>query len=128
MRYLGVDYGLRRIGLSLSEGQIASPFKVISISGLKDGLVKMEQIIKREKIDRVVVGIPESGEASKIVKKFISSLKNRSKQVEVIETEETLSSQEAKQFMVDLGLGQEKRQEEDAYSAALILQRFLNNL
>lgn len=129
MRYLGIDYGLRKVGLALSEGQIASPFKVLEVSGLKDALNKVEKIIKKEGVERVVVGVPESGQAENITKKFVKELKKELKgQIEVIETEETLSSSDAKQFMIELGLGQKKRKEEDAYSAVLILQRFLNNL
>lgn len=127
MRYLGIDYGKRKIGLAVSEGQIASPLKVLEVSSLKDALEKVGRIIEVEKIDRVVIGVPESGEAKSIVKKFIEGMKNNEK-VKIIETEETLSSVEAREFMIELGLGQKMRQEEDAYSAVLILQRFLNSL
>lgn len=129
MRYLGIDYGYKKIGLALSEGQIASPFEVLKISGLKDALEKIKKIVKDEGIDRIVVGVAESGESAKAVKVFVKHLKEDLKgKIEVIETEETLSSKDAKQFMVELGLGQKKRKEEDAYSAVLILQRFLNSL
>lgn len=43
-------------------------------------------------------------------------------------SDETLSSHEAKLKMIELGLKKEKRIEEDAYSAALILQGYLDNL
>ena len=127
MRYLGIDYGLRKVGLAISEGQIASPFKVLEVSSLKDVLVKVMRVIEEQEIDRVVVGVPESGGSAKIVRSFIIALKKVTK-AEVIETEETLSSQDAKQLMIGLGLGQKKRGEEDAYAAALILQTFLNSL
>lgn len=129
MRYLGIDYGLKKAGLSLSEGQIAAPFKVLEISGLKDAVFKVGKVIKDEEIERVVVGVPESGQAEKITSVFVKELKKELLgKIEVIETEETLSSTDAKQFMVELGLGKKKRREEDAYSAVLILQRFLNSL
>lgn len=130
MRYLGVDYGLRKVGLALSEGQIASPLKVLEINGLTDGVNKVFQAIKQEEVDRVVVGVPESGEARSAVKKFIANLKAELKesQVSVIEADETLSSSSAKDLMIDLNLSKEARKKEDAYSASLILQNFLDSI
>jgi len=130
MRYLGVDYGLKKVGLALSEGQIASPFKVIDINSLADGVNKITHIIKSEEIDRVVIGVAESGEARSAVKKFIAKLKSdfKDSQVSLIEADETLTSSAAKDLMIDLGVGEKARQKEDAYSAALILQNFLDSV
>lgn len=124
MRYLGVDYGLKKIGLALSEGQVASIYKVIDVSSLKDALTKVKKIIHDEKIDRVVIGIAE-GESAKIAKKFSKSL---SKEITVIETDETLSSKQAKSMMIELHVGQKRRSKEDAFAAAIILQNFLDSL
>ena len=130
MRYLGVDYGLKKIGLALSEGQIASPLKVLEVGGLADAVSKILQVISKEQIDRVVIGVPESGLAKSAVKKFVSKLKIdlKDKLVSVIEADETLSSSSAKNLMIDLGLSEKARQKEDAYSAAIILQNFLDSL
>ncbi len=130
MRYLGVDYGLKKIGLSISEGQIASPLKVLQISGLNDAVAKIIQVINKEEIDRVIVGVPDSGQARSIVKKFIVKLKIdlKEKVVSVIEADETLSSASAKDLMLDLGLGEKARREEDAYAAVIILQNFLDSI
>lgn len=127
MKYLGVDYGKSKIGLALSEGTMASPLNVIFISSLDDALNKIDSIIKNEKIDKVVVGIPESGEARKIAKVFTQRLKMLYGDIHIIEADETLTSQTAKILMVNLGIGKKKREEEDAYSAALILQNYLDN-
>ena len=130
MRYLGLDYGLRKIGLAISEGQIATPLKVVEVSGLKDAVNKITSVIEKEGIDRVVIGVPESGQVKNAVKKFITELKATLKNelVSVIEADETLSSQNAKDLMIDLDLSQEARKKEDAYSAALILQNFLDSI
>ncbi len=124
MRYLGIDYGLRKIGLSISEGQIASIYKVIEISSLKDALLKVKKIIEDEKIDRVVIGIAGK-ESGKAAKKFSKQLQ---KDITVIETDETLSTQKAKEMMVELGIRQKKRVKEDAFAALIILQNFLDSL
>lgn len=130
MRYLGVDYGLKKVGLAISEGQIASPLKVLEISGLIDAVSKITHVIKQENIDRVVVGVPDSGEAKSAVKKFIQKLKEDFKEetVSIIETDETLSSALAKGLMIDLGSSVKSRKKEDAYAAAIILQNFLDSI
>ncbi len=51
MRYLGVDYGLKKVGLALSEGQVASPFKILDVSGLNDAVSKISHVIKHEEIE-----------------------------------------------------------------------------
>lgn len=124
MRYLGVDYGLKKIGLSISEGQIASIYKVIEVSSLKDALEKIKKIIHDEKIDRVVIGIADR-ESGKAAKKFSKQLQ---KNITVIETDETLSTQKAKKMMIELNIGQKRRKKEDAFAAAIILQNFLDSL
>lgn len=130
MRYLGIDYGLKKIGLALSEGQIASPLKVIEISGLADAVNKILSIIQKEEIGRVIIGVAESGESRSAVKKFIAKLKTDlgEKQVSVIEVDETLSSSSAKDMMIDLGMSEKSRKKEDAYSAVIILQNFLDSV
>lgn len=130
MHYLGIDYGLKKVGLSMSEGQIASPFKVLEISGLKDAVNKISGVIEKESIDRVVIGVPDSGQAKNAVKKFISELKIdlKNKLVSIIEADETLSSKSARDLMISLDLSKEARKKEDAYAAVIILQNFLDSI
>lgn len=130
MRYLGVDYGLKKIGLAISEGQIASPLKIIEVTSLNDAVAKLLQVVKKEEIERVIIGVPDSGQSKNAVKKFIAKLKVDLKDqlVSVIEADETLSSSSAKNLMIDLGVGEKDRRREDAYSAVIILQNFLDSL
>ena len=129
MKYLGIDYGLKKVGLAVSEGQVASPLKVVAISSLKDGVEKVSHEIKKEEVQRVIVGVPE-GSTGKIVRNFVQELKKKyqTEPVQVIETEETLTSKDATNLMITLGTSQKDRQNEDAYSAMLILQQFLDTL
>lgn len=123
MVYLGIDYGLRKIGLAISEGITASPLKIIEVSGLEDALEKIRRVIAQEKVDTLVVGVPETGTARDIVKKFISKI---CKYATVIEFEETLTSIDARKTMITLGKGRKLRAKEDAYAATIILQNYLD--
>ena len=129
MKYLGIDYGKKKIGLALSEGLTASPYKTLSVSSLKDAVSQVSQIIKKEEVGRIIIGIPESGEALKITKNFIQELKNITPlRCDIVEVEETLSSYSAKHDMLDLGFSKKDRQKEDAYSAMIILQDYLDSI
>ena len=59
MRYLGIDFGLRRIGLAISEGSLASPWQVLEIKNFKDGFEKISKIINDEKFEKIIIGLPE---------------------------------------------------------------------
>ncbi len=123
MKYLCIDYGKTKVGLAISEGLTVSPLKVLEIRSLKDALVKLSEVIKKEQIDQVVVGLPESGESLTLVLKLVKELKRN---IHVETVEETLSSKNAATLMKDLNLGQKKRRQDDAYAAALILENYLN--
>ena len=124
MRYLGIDFGLRKIGLATSEGEIAAPLTVLHVKNKTDALKKIREVIDKKSIDEVVIGLPESGIRSKVLR-FADKLKLTTS-VKIVE--ETLTSYNAKRQMIEQGLSRRKRTEEDAYSAALILQEYLDNL
>lgn len=123
MKYLGIDFGLRRIGLAISEGQFASPWQILEIKGFPDAIGKITKIIKEGGFQKTVVGLPE-GKMGKNVVGFVNALKKRGFEVETFE--ETLSSKRALEAMIDQGIQQKNRRHEDAYSAAEILQNYLD--
>ena len=123
MKYLGVDFGLRRIGLATSEGDLAAPFKVLDVKSLKDASLKVEEVIREGGFDQVVVGLPE-GKMGQTVLGFIKKLRKRG--INVIEVDETLSTQKALEQMIELNIPKEKRRVSDDYSAAIILQEYLD--
>lgn len=125
MKYLGIDFGLRRIGLAISEGELASPWQILEVKSFPDAVEKTSKVIKEGKFEKIVVGLPE-GKMGKNVRGFINALNKNGIEIEI--ADETLSSQKAKQAMVEQGVRQKKRREEDAYSAAQILQEYLDNL
>jgi putative holliday junction resolvase len=122
-RYLGIDWGEKRIGLALadSENNIATPFKTVSsVSGLME-------IIKEEGIDRLVLGQPRKMLSRKIenpaFEKFVYILKNRLKEekVEIFFVDESLSSLQADSFAFS-GI----KSDRDSVSAMIILQSYLD--
>lgn len=124
MKFLGVDYGLRRIGFAVSEGELANPWKIIEVKSLQDAVEKVSAIIKNENFEKVIVGLPE-GKMGKIVIDFVKRLKKKGINVET--TDETLSSKNATSLMIDLNIPKKKRAMNDSFAASQILQNFLDD-
>lgn len=125
VKYLGIDFGLRRIGLATSEGNLAAPFTTLRVRGFKDATRQVLELIKKERFNKVIVGLPE-GKMGQTVSGFIKALTKEG--VEVESADETLSSQQATLKMIELNIPQTKRRINDAYSAAIILQNYIESL
>lgn len=125
VKYLGIDFGLRKIGLAISEGQLASPWQILKVKGIPDAAGKVAKLIKENNFQKIIVGLPE-GKMQKNVIGFINALQKS--RITAEPAPETLSSKKALEQMIEQGLGRKKRGAEDAYSAAEILQNYLDNL
>ncbi|MFA5932743.1 MAG: Holliday junction resolvase RuvX [Microgenomates group bacterium] len=123
MRYLGVDWGIKKIGVAISEGDLATPLKTLHVNGLEDAISQIVGCCEDEIADLIVLGKPE-GEMGEIVKKVSKLLKGEG--FEVVLADETLSTQEAQSLMIEMGLGKKDRKDDNATSAAIILQRYLD--
>lgn len=122
MKVLAIDFGLSKIGLAFSEGTLVEPLGVIRNS---DKLVdKIVEICQREKIERIVIGLPE-GKIGLKVKAFSRKLMEKAKLLVVFQ-DETLTTQQAVVKMIEGGKSKKVRKEkEDAFAAACILQEYL---
>lgn len=123
MKYLGIDFGLKRIGLAVSEGDLASPWQILEVSNFHDAINKILKVIKEGKFEKIIVGLPE-GKMAENVEGFVKALSREG--VEVETSDETLSSKRAKELMIEQNIPQKKRRFEDAYAAAGILQEYLD--
>ena len=123
MKYLGVDWGLRRVGLAVSEGELADPLTSLEIYSLQDGVRKVADVASREGVQTVVVGKPE-GEIGKAVEKAVSRMIVAG--LHVITADETLSTHAAKRKLIKMGKGKKARRDDNAMAAAIILQRYLD--
>jgi len=120
MQYIGIDWGTNRIGLALGDSEIkmASPYK--TAASLNDVL----KIIKQEKIDEIILGLPLKFDGDKIQVKF-SQFKTALEALAglpVILVDERLTSKAADNLP---GLKKEKAGR-DEIAAMLILQTFFD--
>jgi putative Holliday junction resolvase len=128
MKVLGIDYGTRRIGLAIGETEmkLAVPYETLDWRGAT--LECLKEIIEREKIEKIVVGIPKDfhggeGKSCQLVQKFVHELKSLGK--EIILEDERLTTKEVEKAIRDYGKAK-KGIQKDAVAAALILQSWLD--
>lgn len=123
-RVLSIDYGLKKIGLAIADGEWAEPLMVIA--NKKEKVLSLIEIIcQKQKIEKIVVGLPESGLVAEI-KKFASDLGKKTV-LEVFFQDENLTTQDAIVKMISAGKSRRSRKKnEDAVAAALILQSWLD--
>lgn len=125
MRYLGIDYGEKRIGIALTDpgGRIAFPRKIIFNRRNMSTLDELKTVIEEEKISKVIVGLPLflSGEESEISGRVRSFVEKLEKIINLpIEFEnEILTSHMVERFGVS-------REHTDEAAAAVILQSYLD--
>lgn len=123
MKYLGVDFGLRRVGLAISEGTLASPFRILEGRNLNDLSLQVINIFKSEDFEELIIGKPE-GKTGQLADKFIRELKIAG--IEPIVVDETLTTRHADALMLEMGLSRKKRKYSDSQAAAEILQNYLD--
>ncbi|MBN1169360.1 Holliday junction resolvase RuvX [Candidatus Woesebacteria bacterium] len=127
MKYLGIDYGKRKIGLAIStEEKLATPYSVLKVSSEGKAIEKIRRILDEENLDRIVLGISE-GKVAVETKDFASKLE-KSLDIKVLFYDETLTTKDAQEMSIEAGIKRKKRRNmEDAYSATLILQGYLDS-
>lgn len=124
MKYLGIDYGDSKIGLALgdSESGLALPYKIIKNNGFNNLLAELFKIIEKEKIEKVIVGLPintqgKKSEQTNKSKRFADQLAEEVEQ-EVILHDERFSSQQAQKMRPG--------QRDDDLAASIMLQDYLD--
>ncbi|PIU02170.1 Holliday junction resolvase RuvX [Candidatus Shapirobacteria bacterium CG09_land_8_20_14_0_10_49_15] len=118
---LGIDFGLKRIGLALADQDLVEPFKVVNNSSA--GFKKLVEICRQYQISQIVVGLPE-GRLVPAVKQFAQKLK-RAAGLPVAFQDESLTTQDALAKMIMSGKKQQARRQTDTVAAALILENYL---
>lgn len=122
MRYLGIDYGTKRIGLALSDenGKVAFPDVVLGNN--KEVVTTIAQKIQQKNIKCVVLGESKDlkGEENTVMEKIRTFQKKLESlvDVEVVHEPEFFTSIQAERMSSD--------ETSDASAAALILQSYLD--
>ncbi len=132
-RYLGIDFGTRRIGVAVSDelGLTAQPLPTFEPSTDEEALSVIRGRIDQYGVLEVVVGLPKNmngtlGPAAEQALAFAKRLEE-SASVKVTMWDERLTSREAERLLIEADLSRAKRKGRvDRMAATLILQGFLD--
>lgn len=122
MVFLGIDFGERKIGLAIAETKIPEPVGVWRNNRKFFG--RLAIFCEERMVDKVIIGQPE-GDIGEEARVFGERL-GRELLLPVEFFPETLTTHDAIAKMLEAGRGRNQRRErEDAVSAALLLQEYL---
>ena len=136
-RLIGLDLGSKRIGVSICDEKqlIATPFKTINRSTIKDLIDELKKIIEENNIKGIIIGNPlnmdgSSGSSAQSVKDTSNNIE-KSIELPICLWDERLSTVGAFNLSSQLDINVSKREKKiDENAAAFILQGaldFLNN-
>ena len=134
MRWLGIDLGDVRIGLSISDelGAFAHPYRTIQNG--KSVVSEIQEIVAREKIGGIVLGLPKNmdgtlGPAAAKAQDLSRRLSSAIADCKVILWDERLTTVEAQRVLHGAGKNiKQSRKFIDQVAAQILLQNFLDSL
>jgi putative Holliday junction resolvase len=124
VKILALDYGSARTGVAVSDptGTVARPLTVVERAGSDAGLVQLAALVREEKADRVVVGLPLTmrgarGEQAVETERFVEGLRG------ALDVPVELYDE---RFTTDLAQRTAGAAPEDALAAAHLLSTYLD--
>ena len=131
-KYLGIDFGIKKSGISISDSNklISFPLETIETKNLLDYII---QLSIDENIEIVVIGKPlklnnEIHDLEEEIFKFIKSLKIKLPNIQIERIDERFTSEISKQIILKSGVSKKNRRDKliiDKISASLILESYL---
>ena len=136
MRVLGIDYGMKRIGLAISDPTetIATPLDtLLRRQGKRPPVSKIKSIAIEQGAKHLVIGLPLNPEGNETewceeVRAFGAQLEKRIN-LQISFVDERMTSARAERIIRSIGLPKTKREDKgriDAAAAQLILQNWLD--
>lgn len=133
MKAMGIDFGLARIGIALSDDTkfLATPTETYKRKDEQIDIQHLIDIITTKNVDEIVCGLPMNmaGEEQEIAKKtrdFMAVLQSKH-EIKVNFVDERLSSLMAEEMLKETERDWKKRKEKlDAVAASIILQDYLD--
>ncbi len=132
MHYIGLDLGTKTLGISLSNGIVATNYLTLRHNENYDYLAsEVDKIVKEKKIDVIVLGYPKNmnntiGERAQITLNFKKKLEDITNK-EVFLEDERLTSVVANKVLISENTRRKKRKERvDGVASSIILQSYLD--
>jgi putative holliday junction resolvase len=138
-KYLGLDFGLRRIGIAITDTEKKFSFYRDYVFNDKYAIDKIVEIIRKENVSKIILGYPlnfksEKTEITLNVENFSSelnaSLLKKEIVAEIIYFDERFTSSISQDNLIQSGISKKKRRDKgilDSMSAKIILQDYLDS-
>lgn len=135
MRFLGIDYGKKRIGIAISDPTNIFSISLPTLENSKSIYREIQKIVGDFNVQKIIIGFPLSlsGKRTNLsdeVDLFIQTLENKLK-IPIIKRDERLTSKIAQQQIIESVISKKKRRDKsklDSFSASIILQEYLDSL
>ena len=132
MRYMGLDLGTKTLGISLSNGVIASVYGTLRHDEEYDRIAnEVKDLAIEKKVDVIVLGFPKNmnntiGERAEITLEFKKKLEKLTNLPVELE-DERLTSVVANNVLINADTSRKKRKERvDGMASVIILQSYLD--
>lgn len=121
---LGVDFGLKNIGLALADTVLKIPYPLKSVQNNEQAMAEIKVVAKAHQVVSVVLGLPVQsfggeGRQADLVRSFGEELR-AALGLEIIFEDERFSSVMVKKMMAE-----QKNYNKDAIEAMVILESYL---
>ncbi|WP_022660711.1 Holliday junction resolvase RuvX [Paucidesulfovibrio longus] len=132
MRTLGIDFGLKRVGLAVTDpyGMMAFPRPALERTTKDRLFADLLALIEADRIERIVVGLPlaldgSDTETTRQARNFAERLGRRTP-LPIEFMDERLTSAEAEGLLKEAGLcGKKRKTRLDSQAAVIILEAWL---
>lgn len=130
-RIAAIDYGLKRIGIALSDANKKIALPLTTVEGGKKALQNIAAALKGKELELILIGLPllmsgKKGDMAEAVEKFAKTLEIHFK-IPVVLRDERLSSKHADAGLREISLNRKERSEKiDMVAATYMLQSYLD--
>ena len=130
---MGIDFGLKRIGLALTDPLLTFSYPYKTISNDNSLWDNLKSVVEENNVNKIILGFPKkSSRPDKDITKNVLEFKDKLNikfNMEVILWDESYTSEMAKQIVIKSVVKKSKRRDKgliDQNSAAIILQEYLD--
>lgn len=130
-RVAAIDFGLKRIGIAVSDKNRKIALPVDVVEGGKKAIQNIKASLPLKEVDLILIGLPlemsgKKGPMAAIVEAFAKTLHD-ALQITVVLIDERLSSKGADVRLKEIPLNRKERSEKiDMVAATLLLQTYLD--
>ncbi len=126
MKYLGIDFGVKKIGLASGDDETGLAFPMGNIDGGVKAISTIMNRARDEGAEALVIGLPipdahQTTDQLELTKRFVRDVQAAT-QMPVFVVDEQFTSAEARRLHIEFG----SDMPEDAIAAQIILQAFLD--